>query len=175
MKRAIVLIAAAILAASLAGAQSEVTFGQASSEHYLVLSELGGERAAALSRQLEAYFGLYNGIFRFDPAALRSKLNIREFMVKGGFDSYLGQVVGQTKDDFVYLHYPSPERSELLVFGKTSRRASHTRPSSSTSRPSCPILRSGCGRDSPYGSNPPAGTTREGSSCSRRTWLGSRR
>jgi hypothetical protein len=118
MKRAIVLIAAAILAASLAGAQSEVTFGQASSEHYLVLSELGGERAAALSRQLEAYFGLYNGIFRFDPAALRSKLNIREFMVKGGFDSYLGQVVGQTKDDFVYLHYPSPERSELLVFGK---------------------------------------------------------
>jgi tetratricopeptide (TPR) repeat protein len=28
------------------------------------------------------------------------------------------QIVGDTKDDFVYLHYPSPERSELLVFAK---------------------------------------------------------
>ena len=30
----------------------------------------------------------------------------------------MNQIVGQTKDDFVYLHYPSPERSVLLVFAK---------------------------------------------------------
>jgi len=30
----------------------------------------------------------------------------------------MSQVVGDTKDDFVYLHYANPERSELLVFYK---------------------------------------------------------
>ena len=93
-------------------------FGQASSDHYLVLSELGQDRADALSRQLEALFGLYDGFFRYDPAGLKAKLNVREFKDKAGFDIYMNQIVGQSKDDFVYLHYPSPERSELLVFPK---------------------------------------------------------
>lgn len=93
-------------------------FGETQSDHYLVLSELGQDRAVALSRQLEALFGLYDGFFRYDPASLKSKLNVREFKDKAGFDIYLNQIVGQSKDDFVYLHYPSPERSELLVFAK---------------------------------------------------------
>jgi hypothetical protein len=93
-------------------------FGQASSDHYAVLSELGQDRAQALSRQLEALFGLYDGFFRYDAASLKTKLNVREFKDKSGFDIYMNQIVGQSKDDFVYLHYPSPERSELLVFAK---------------------------------------------------------
>jgi len=72
-----------------------------------------------LVRQLEALFKLYNGFFRYDPADLKAKLNVREFKDKDGFDVYMNQIVGQTKDDFVYLHYPSPERSELLVFSKS--------------------------------------------------------
>jgi hypothetical protein len=93
-------------------------FGQVSTDHYSVLSELGQDRAAALSRQLEALFGLYDGFFRYDPEGLKAKLNVREFRDKAGFDIYMTQIVGQSKDDFVYLHYPSPERSELLVFPK---------------------------------------------------------
>ena len=93
-------------------------FGQASSDHYVVLSELGQDRANALTRQLEALFGAYDAFFRYDPAGLKTKLNVREFKDKAGFDIYMNQIVGQSKDDFVYLHYPSPERSELLVFAK---------------------------------------------------------
>jgi tetratricopeptide (TPR) repeat protein len=98
----------------LAGA----VFGQAASDHYVVLSEQGQDRANALSRQLEGLFGLYDGFFRYDPAGLKAKLNVREFRDKAGFDVYMNQIVGQSKDDFVYLHYPSPERSELLIYPK---------------------------------------------------------
>jgi hypothetical protein len=93
-------------------------FGQTSSDHYLVISELGQDSSDTLSRQLEGLFGLFDGLFRYDPAALKAKLNVRAFKDKASFDAYMTQVVGQSKDDFVYLHYPSPERSELLVFPK---------------------------------------------------------
>jgi hypothetical protein len=116
MKKALVLLVAAFAAVSFAAAQ--VSAGESSSDHYAVISELGADRAANLSRQLEAYFGLYEALFRFDGAALKAKLNVREFKDKESFDAYLGQIVGQTKDDFVYLHYPNPERSELLLFSK---------------------------------------------------------
>jgi Flp pilus assembly protein TadD, contains TPR repeats len=118
-------LAAAFLAAAPAadpGAASSpaagAQLGQAESEHYIVVSERGRDRAAALSRQLEALFARYDGLFRYDASALTAKLNVREFAAKAGFDAYLAQVVGQTKDDFVYLHYETPGRSELLVFPK---------------------------------------------------------
>ena len=97
---------------------ANAALGQASSDHYSVLSELGQDRADALSRHLEALFNLYDGLFRYDSANLKTKLNVREFRDKAGFDAYMNQIVGQTKDDFVYLHYPSPEKSVLLVFAK---------------------------------------------------------
>ncbi len=118
MKKAFMLLVAALAAVSFAAAQAAGSVGETSSAHYSVLSELGQDRSDLLSRQLEACYGLYNGLFRFDPAGLKAKLNVREFKDKAGFDAYLGQVVGQTKDDFVYLHYPNPERSELLLFSK---------------------------------------------------------
>ncbi|MDP3179412.1 MAG: hypothetical protein Q8M76_15995, partial [Spirochaetaceae bacterium] len=123
MKKALLIALTALVAVSFSFAQDAApapapSLGEAGTEHYSVMSELGQERADSLSLQLEAYFELYNAVFRFDPAEMKAKLNVREFAEKVGFDSYLGQVVGQTKDDFVYLHYPSPERSELLVFAK---------------------------------------------------------
>jgi hypothetical protein len=110
--------AAPAVAAPGAPALASVALGEASSDHYVVLSELGQDRANALSRQLEALFGIYNAFFHYAPADLKTKLNVREFKDKSGFDIYMTQIVGESKDDFVYLHYPSPERSELLVFAK---------------------------------------------------------
>ncbi len=112
------LAAAPAAPVAAAAATAASSFGQASGDHYLVLSELGKERATALERQLEANFQLFDSVFRFDATAMADKLNVREFKDKAGFDAYLGQIVGQTKDDFVYLHYPTPERSELLLFNK---------------------------------------------------------
>jgi tetratricopeptide (TPR) repeat protein len=92
--------------------------GKAETDHYIVVSELGQDSADSLARRFEALFGLYDGFFRYEATDLKAKLNVREFKDKSGFDAYMGQIVGQSKDDFVYLHYPSPERSELLVFPK---------------------------------------------------------
>jgi hypothetical protein len=105
-------------AAPAAPAGAAVALGEAASDHYVVLSESGQDRATALSRQLEALFAVYNAFFHYDPADLKAKLNVREFKDKSGFDTYMTQIVGESKDDFVYLHYPSPERSELLIFTK---------------------------------------------------------
>jgi hypothetical protein len=138
MKKLAIVLLIALAAVSLAAAQADASaaapstetpaaaapalagavFGQATTDHYVVLSERGQDRADALSRQLEALFGLYDGFFRYDASGLKAKLNVREFSDKSGFDVYMNQIVGQSKDDFVYLHYPSPERSELLVFPK---------------------------------------------------------
>jgi hypothetical protein len=101
-----------------AAAPEAPAIGKAESDHYIVVSELGQDRADSLSRHLEALFGLYDGFFRYDASSLKAKLNVRDFKDKAGFDAYMNQIVGQSKDDFVYLHYPSPERSELLLFPK---------------------------------------------------------
>jgi hypothetical protein len=127
MKKTLILVLTALVALSFsawaeggaaAAAPAASAFGETESEHYVVLSELGQDRAQALSRHLEALFGLYDGFFRYDVSGLQVKLNVREFKDKSGFDIYMNQIVGQSKDDFVYLHYPSPERSELLIFTK---------------------------------------------------------
>ena len=89
------------------------------SAHYSVIADQGKDQADALSRQMEAYFGLFDSIFHFSADGLTAKLNVREFKDKAGFDDFLHQVVGDTRDDFVYLHYPTPEKSELLVFPKS--------------------------------------------------------
>ena len=114
-----IIIAVALLVnASLLFAQNSV-FSQARSEHYTVLSEIGQTNADSMAKQLEALFNLFNGYFRFDPATLKGPLTVRIFKDKTTFDSYLDKIVKETKSDFVYLHYPTIERSELVVFQKT--------------------------------------------------------
>jgi Protein of unknown function (DUF1570). len=93
-------------------------FAASAGEHYSVLSELGQDRADALCTRMEALFTFFEGYFHYDPSELRSKLNVREFADKAGFDAYLIPILGRPSDDFVYLHYPNAERSELLVFSK---------------------------------------------------------
>lgn len=124
MKRMILCAALLCVAASAAFAQTANAKAPAAEaarvegRRYVVYSELGGVAAEGLAARLDALFELYGAFFRFDPALLQGKLVVREFAGKAAFDSYLAQVAGQGKEDFVYLHYQSPERRELLVFAK---------------------------------------------------------
>lgn len=86
--------------------------------HYLVSSDLGAARGAALLAKLEALYGIYNRVFRFDEGRLPGKLVVREFAAKADFDAYLLKIAGETRADFVYVHYTSPQRRELLVYDK---------------------------------------------------------
>lgn len=91
---------------------------QARGERYAVYSELGEANAAELAAKLDALFGVYNRYLRFDATALSVPLRVRLFATKAAFDAYLEKVVGQTREDFVYLHYSTVERSELVLFAK---------------------------------------------------------
>ncbi|MBP7096235.1 MAG: hypothetical protein KBC36_09130 [Spirochaetia bacterium] len=91
---------------------------QARGERYAVYSELGEANAAELAAKLDALFGVYNEYLRFDATSLSVPLKVRLFATKAAFDAYLEKVVGQTREDFVYLHYSTVERSELVLFEK---------------------------------------------------------
>ncbi|HUX37711.1 MAG TPA: hypothetical protein VMV44_07375 [Rectinemataceae bacterium] len=86
--------------------------------HYLVTSPLGVQKATLLLARLEALYSLFNKVFRFDEGRLPGKLVVREFGSKADFDAYLLKLSGETRGDFVYVHYTSPQKRELLVFDK---------------------------------------------------------
>lgn len=86
--------------------------------HYLVTSALGNDRAASLLARLESLYSIYNGVFHFDDGKLPGKLVVREFATKSDFDAYLGKIAGESRNDFVYVHYLNPLKRELLVFDK---------------------------------------------------------
>ena len=119
MKRLIAVTALVLFACAFAWAQVPAMEG-ASSIRYAVWSDAGKDDAVALATTLDGLFGVYNEYFRFDETQLRAPLTVRKFSSKTGFDAYLNQVIGQTKDDFVYLHYPTAEKSELVIYEKGS-------------------------------------------------------
>lgn len=86
------------------------------SEHYRVNSRSGRELAIAMANRLESYLALYNELFRFDLESAPYKMRVQLFDDKGEFDSYLQRLIGETRDEFVYLHYSEPSRSELVGY-----------------------------------------------------------
>jgi tetratricopeptide (TPR) repeat protein len=96
----------------------------AEGKHYLVRSSLGPDRQAKLLARLEGLFELFNRLFRFDDARLPGKLVVHEFDSKANFDAYLLQAAGETRGDFVYLHFPSAQKRELLLYPKDGREFS---------------------------------------------------
>lgn len=100
-------------------AQSESTYFRAQTEIYSVMSEVDQANADTVAATMDAFFQVYNSYFHFSEAALKARLNIRIFKSKENFDAYLNRVLGQTRDDFVYLHYPTQEKCELVLFNKT--------------------------------------------------------
>jgi len=112
--------APAVAAPAAEAPAAVAAFASASSQRYTVWSDAGKEDAVALAAALDGLFGVYNEYFRFDESALKAPLTVRKFSDKDSFDAYLAKVIGETKDDFVYLHYPTVERSELVVFVKES-------------------------------------------------------
>ena len=98
-----------------AAAQDE-GFNEVESEHYRVMSQVSVNHAARTASKLEAMLGLYNSYFHFDVDELDTKLRVRIFSSKSGFDSYLNRVIGETRDDFIYLHYRDLSRSELVGY-----------------------------------------------------------
>jgi len=92
---------------------------------YEIRSDLSEADTAALAKELDRRFEVYNGLFRFDPSRLEGKLKVRAFADKDAYEEYLRSTLGETRDDACYLHYSRPERCELVVYRRTGSVFSH--------------------------------------------------
>ena len=89
---------------------------EAATRHYRVTSQISRDHAQQTADKLEALVPLYNRYFRFDLTTAQRPMNVRVFADRAGFDAYLLDIIGDQRDDFVYLHYSDPARSELVAF-----------------------------------------------------------
>ena len=88
---------------------------QARTDHYLILCEGGDARDTA--EEMEERFAVYNRLFRFDDAPLKSgaPLAVRVFYDSDAYNEYVGSRLGASRPGAVYLHYGQSERRELVI------------------------------------------------------------
>jgi hypothetical protein len=83
--------------------------------YFDVVSDSGSYDAEILLRELELRFEVYNRLFRFNTSALPAPLKVRSINNKNDYDRYVMERLGSSRDGAVYLHYPQPDRRELVV------------------------------------------------------------
>ena len=115
MKKRVLFVVLLVVALTVTSFAQSNTF-EYTSEHYRVLSEVSDEHAEQTAAKLEATLTLYNDYFRFDLESLPTRMKVRIFATKPRFDNYLQRVLGETREDFVYLHYNDVAKSELVGF-----------------------------------------------------------
>ena len=91
---------------------------KADGKYYQVFSGVSREHAQETASKMDAFFELFNSYFHFDEDTLEFKLKVRVFANKDFYDDYLKSIIGEKKEDFVYLQYSDPKRSELVGFVK---------------------------------------------------------
>lgn len=115
MKKFVTILVFLVLAAAFLSAQT-TGFSISESKHYKVYSEAGQAHASETALRLEALFDLYNSYFHFSTKDLTTKLQVRIFANKRGYDDYLMRIISQTREDFIYLHYRDATKSELIGY-----------------------------------------------------------
>ena len=85
-------------------------------DNYRIYSEIGEDDADSIAKRLEAYLDLFNNYLRFDLTSLEAKMNVRIFENKDRFDEYLTSLVGETRNNFVYIQYSTVKKSELVCY-----------------------------------------------------------
>ena len=81
------------------------TMEMAESNRYRVYSDISKDTAQYAATAMDEYFKLYNRYFHFDESILDSKLQIRIFKSKDGFDKYLSSIISKTSNSYVFLQY----------------------------------------------------------------------
>jgi tetratricopeptide (TPR) repeat protein len=114
MKRAILTICVIFLTAGYAFTQDQSFVYE--SDNYRVRSHLSAEHAQTIANHMEALASLYNSYFHFNKNDLNHKLRVQIFRNKADFDRYLQRLIGETRNEFVYLHFSDISRSELVGF-----------------------------------------------------------
>jgi len=116
MKR--LLFTLTIILISVCSFSQTVRLYQSVSDYYKVYTDVSEEYAQEIVNQMEAALVLFNEILHFDLTELEIKFKVSIYKNKTGFDTYLKRLLGQTRDDFVYIHYTDLRKSELVAFQK---------------------------------------------------------
>jgi len=118
MKKCLLLIMLILLlGGTLMGAeQGKLAVYRASTDHYVVYSAVSKDHAKKTAEKMEAFAALFNSYFHFDIYSLESPLTIRIFSNKNDFNEYLRSIISEEKDNFVFLQYSDPSKSELVGF-----------------------------------------------------------
>ena len=98
---------------SVIGAETEQTY---TSGHYtftLPETYTGIEETADA---LNALWDEFNGYFRFDPTATEGLNRVVILPDKAAFDAYLKDLIGETRNQYVFLKYGQRELSELVLY-----------------------------------------------------------
>ncbi|MEM5947620.1 tetratricopeptide repeat protein [Spirochaetia bacterium 38H-sp] len=90
----------------------------ATSTHYYVKTDISEDFANKIATFMEALFSLANKTFRFDTESLTETLNVRIFTSQDDYDTYIKRLTGTTRDSFIYLHYSTPSKRELVAYQK---------------------------------------------------------
>ena len=110
MKKIIFIILSALFSV-LSLHSLEVTRGL-----YTVTGEISQDKAGKIADVLNLYHNEFNDIFRFNPDGPGYKYQVLVFPDKGSYDEYLNRTINQTREDFVFLKYSKPEKSQLVLF-----------------------------------------------------------
>ncbi len=86
------------------------------SEHYSVVTQQNEQFAEDTAALMEAFFDLYTSYLHFDPEQLDHNLKVRIFSSQSKYDNFLKEVIGETRNSFVFLHYNDPKKSELVGY-----------------------------------------------------------
>ncbi|HDQ15247.1 MAG TPA: hypothetical protein ENN41_10595 [Sediminispirochaeta sp.] len=96
-------------------AQSSESF-VAEGEHYSVTSTVSETFSADVLEFMEAFYGLYRSYMHFDPTERKTSMRVQIFGKKSEFDAYLRDVLGESRDSFVFLQYQDPKKSRLVGY-----------------------------------------------------------
>ncbi len=89
---------------------------KAAGRYYQVVSYVSQEHAELAASNLDALFLFFNNYFHFDPQALNTPLRARIFATREDYAAYAEKLIDVPEDDYVYLHYTDPLRSELIGY-----------------------------------------------------------
>lgn len=119
MKRLIIIGALAFLMILAFGGN---VFGQtpslylSESDFYKVYSEVSSNHADLTVKKMEAFRELFNSYLRFDMNAIPAKMTVRIFGTKERFNTYIKTIINEEKNNFVFLQYSDPAKSELVGY-----------------------------------------------------------
>lgn len=113
----LVLILTGLTAATAVAAEDYTATGN----YYYVVSDISQENAEYQLEAMEALFEFYNSYFHFHPDTLQNPLRVKIFGDRSNYEAYISRFIDNTDEDYVYLHYSDPQRSELVGYAGESR------------------------------------------------------